>query len=41
MDKKSKEYEKPDFEIILLSKDIITLSLGDAIQEGGDNEEEF
>lgn len=41
MDQKNK-FLIPDLEIVYFSnEDIITLSLGDTIGDGGDNEEEF
>ena len=42
MFKEEKKYLKPDLEVLLfVSEDIITLSLGDTIGDGGDNEEDF
>ena len=42
MEKKKKKYDTPELEsILLVSDDIITLSLGDTIGDGGDNEEDF
>ena len=39
---KKKKYKDPDVELITFTnEDIITLSLGDTIGDGGDNEEEF
>ena len=41
MDRKNK-FLIPDLEIVYFSnEDIITLSLGDTIGDGGDNEEDF
>ena len=37
-----KKYKDPELEIIsFANEDIITLSLGDTIGDGGDNEEDF
>lgn len=42
MDKKNKKYNQPILELIEFNNaDIITLSLGDTIGDGGDNEEDF
>ena len=42
MSEKKKKYKEPEMEIInFLNEDIITLSLGDTIGDGGDNEEDF
>lgn len=39
MDDKKKMYQNPELLVIRLAQDIITLSLGDTIGDGGDNEE--
>ena len=37
-----KKYKEPELKIVAFSgEDIITLSLGDTIGDGGDNEEDF
>ena len=42
MDEKKKNFVIPSLEIMnFLNEDIITLSLGDTIGDGGDNEEDF
>ena len=42
MNDEKKKYLDPEIEIIYFSnQDIITLSLGDTIGDGGDNEEDF
>ena len=39
MDEKKKKYQNPELLVIRLNNDIITLSLGGTIGDGGDNEE--
>ena len=42
MNDEKKKYKDPEVEIVVfLNEDIITLSLGDTIGDGGDNEEDF